>query len=184
MIAVRSSNGRWGSTEHWSGCWWSFDVQVIFEGEGWRYRSLPFGSTGSFSWMVSRDGILERMMLSLSASQVRCEMSFWGLLGGTRRERICRFVILDGVDGAPNFGDSKGEGWVAVIEALQSGFEVLPEWGGSPGRPGNTGCKVERVEGIEPSPIAWEAIVVPFNYTRIFLPSRCTKTACPIRTLN
>ena len=97
---------------------------------------------------------------------------------------ICRFVILDGVDGAPNFGDSKGEGWVAVIEALQSGFEVLPEWGGSPGRPGNTGWKVERVEGIEPSPIAWEAIVVPFNYTRIFLPSRCTKTACPIRTLN
>ena len=27
--------------------------------------------------------------------------------------------------------------------------------------------KMERVEGIEPSPIAWEAIVVPFNYTRI-----------------
>lgn len=29
--------------------------------------------------------------------------------------------------------------------------------------------RVERVEGIEPSPIAWEAIVVPFNYTRITL---------------
>lgn len=26
--------------------------------------------------------------------------------------------------------------------------------------------KVERVEGIEPSSIAWEAIVLPINYTR------------------
>lgn len=27
-------------------------------------------------------------------------------------------------------------------------------------------AKVERVEGIEPSSIAWEAIVLPINYTR------------------
>lgn len=39
--------------------------------------------------------------------------------------------------------------------------------GESPGRPGNTGWKVERVEGIEPSTKAWEAFVLPLNYTRI-----------------
>lgn len=27
-------------------------------------------------------------------------------------------------------------------------------------------CEMERVEGIEPSSIAWEAIVLPINYTR------------------
>lgn len=57
-------------------------------------------------------------------------------------------------------------------EELESGdcYEAFRGFlieGGSPGRPGNTGWKVERVEGIEPSPIAWEAIVVPFNYTRL-----------------
>ena len=39
--------------------------------------------------------------------------------------------------------------------------------GKSPGRPGNTGWEVERVEGIEPSTKAWEAFVLPLNYTRI-----------------
>ena len=38
--------------------------------------------------------------------------------------------------------------------------------GKSPGRPGNTGWEVERVEGIEPSTKAWEAFVLPLNYTR------------------
>lgn len=28
-------------------------------------------------------------------------------------------------------------------------------------------CDVERVEGIEPSTKAWEAFVLPLNYTRI-----------------
>ena len=26
---------------------------------------------------------------------------------------------------------------------------------------------MERVEGIEPSPVAWEATVLPLNYTRL-----------------
>lgn len=37
-----------------------------------------------------------------------------------------------------------------------------------PGGPENTGFKVERVEGIEPSTKAWEAFVLPLNYTRNF----------------
>jgi hypothetical protein len=32
------------------------------------------------------------------------------------------------------------------------------------------GGKVERVKGIEPSYAAWEAAVLPLNYTRVFLP--------------
>jgi hypothetical protein len=31
-----------------------------------------------------------------------------------------------------------------------------------------TGEKLERVEGIEPSTKAWEAFVLPLNYTRFF----------------
>jgi hypothetical protein len=31
------------------------------------------------------------------------------------------------------------------------------------------GSKVERVKGIEPSYAAWEAAVLPLNYTRVFL---------------
>ena len=30
-------------------------------------------------------------------------------------------------------------------------------------------CDVERVEGIEPSTKAWEAFVLPLNYTRMTL---------------
>lgn len=44
------------------------------------------------------------------------------------------------------------------------GFSAEEE---SSGGPGNTGWKVERVEGIEPSTKAWEAFVLPLNYTRI-----------------
>lgn len=33
--------------------------------------------------------------------------------------------------------------------------------------PGFTGFEVERVEGIEPSTKAWEAFILPLNYTRI-----------------
>ena len=47
--------------------------------------------------------------------------------------------------------------------------------GESPGRPGNTGWEVERVEGIEPSTKAWEAFVLPLNYTRITHISLLTK---------
>lgn len=35
-----------------------------------------------------------------------------------------------------------------------------------PGMPGIIGWKMERVEGIEPSTKAWEAFVLPLNYTR------------------
>ena len=46
-------------------------------------------------------------------------------------------------------------------------LEGLPGWGEIPWKAGNTGWKVERVEGIEPSTKAWEAFVLPLNYTRI-----------------
>lgn len=36
-------------------------------------------------------------------------------------------------------------------------------------------CDVERVEGIEPSTKAWEAFVLPLNYTRITHISLLTK---------
>lgn len=42
---------------------------------------------------------------------------------------------------------------------------------------------MERVEGIEPSTKAWEAFVLPLNYTRFLRQSLLTKTGCPIRTL-
>jgi hypothetical protein len=38
---------------------------------------------------------------------------------------------------------------------------------GSEGVAGEEAAKVERVEGIEPSTKAWEAFVLPLNYTRI-----------------
>ena len=44
-----------------------------------------------------------------------------------------------------------------------------------PGMPGIIDCKVERVEGIEPSTKAWEAFVLPLNYTRITSISLLTK---------
>ena len=59
-----------------------------------------------------------------------------------------------------------GEGWELESRDCYQAFRGFLIEGESPGRPGKTGWKVERVEGIEPSPIAWEAIVVPFNYTR------------------
>lgn len=62
-------------------------------------------------------------------------------------------VCLDGVDGAPNFGDSRemlGElGFRNCEEALR-GFLM---GGKSPGRPRKRWREMERVEGIEPNPI-------------------------------
>ena len=41
--------------------------------------------------------------------------------------------------------------------------------------------KLERVEGIEPSTKAWEAFVLPLNYTRIT--RCCSATGGSLRTL-
>lgn len=43
---------------------------------------------------------------------------------------------------------------------------------------------MEREKGIEPSPIAWEAIVLPLNYSRSFSPSACSghSVLCPYGT--
>ncbi len=80
--------------------------------------------------------------------------------GGGLLERI-----LGRVDGAPNFGGCwRGLGEVGPV--VGEGFSGLEGSGELPERPGNTGWKVERVEGIEPSTKAWEAFVLPLNYTR------------------
>ena len=42
--------------------------------------------------------------------------------------------------------------------------------------------KLERVEGIEPSTKAWEAFVLPLNYTRIT--RCCSATGGSLRTLD
>lgn len=77
----------------------------------------------------------------------------------------CNRVAHDEVDGAPNL--------VTLRECLgeldsRGGYEALSGLGarGNPWKARNYWLEMERVEGIEPSPIAWEAIVVPFNYTR------------------
>ena len=54
----------------------------------------------------------------------------------------------------------------AVFEGLRENFTGLDPRFGLPGMPGIIGLKVERVEGIEPSTKAWEAFVLPLNYTR------------------
>ena len=68
------------------------------------------------------------------------------------------------------------EGWIEVglkvrkrRESRLEGPEILEE--------------VERVEGIEPSTKAWEAFVLPLNYTRITRLLGAPKRGCPIRTL-
>ena len=47
--------------------------------------------------------------------------------------------------------------------------------GGEPVFAGVGGDVVERVEGIEPSTKAWEAFVLPLNYTRVLHVPKLTK---------
>lgn len=74
---------------------------------------------------------------------------------------MCRNIRMDRIDSPPVF-------WVFCecgLGGCEVGLTGSKAESKSAGRPGNTEG-VERVEGIEPSTKAWEAFVLPLNYTR------------------
>ena len=72
---------------------------------------------------------------------------------------------MEGIEGAPVFlGFLRSWAWV-----LRDGFEGLESGGEFSWKARKHRGEVERVEGIEPSTKAWEAFVLPLNYTRITL---------------
>ena len=97
-------------------------------------------------------------------------MSLLGFIGRRQDWKSAGWLVIsDGVDGAPKSGDSRrlfGGAWVGIWMLEGEAVMGVLELGGFPRGPGNAGWKVERVEGIEPSTKAWEAFVLPLNYTR------------------
>ena len=87
---------------------------------------------------------------------------------GSAGQTGCR---VEGDDGAPNFWGFRESWWWGGQKVLIG----LGTRANLPGMPGIIELKVERVEGIEPSTKAWEAFVLPLNYTRITYISLLTK---------